>query len=166
MHVYIAKSAAPSFVPYAGFFIAPMSPLVRVPMSRAADAAAAGLSTHMVSFAISAHTLVSMARPIMHIVSLFIVSLLRCPCQAKNISITVNLSYPRTPIPFMICMDVRLYQMKDGLAVIWFLVLAYLQHNKQYKLVMVLLLLGALADLIFSLTNIGMVNPRQDDPLP
>ena len=66
----------------------------------------------------------------------------------------------------MICMDVRLYQMKDGLAVVWFLVLAYLQHNKQYKLVMVLLLLGALADLIFSLTNIGMVNPRQDDPLP
>ena len=58
-------------------------------------------------------------------------------------------------------MNARLYQIKDGIAVVWFLVLAYLQHKKQYKVVMILLLLGALADLVVSLTGIGMVQPLQ-----
>ena len=49
----------------------------------------------------------------------------------------------------------KLYKLKDSIAILWFVALAFLQYNKYYRFVMILLIFGAVGDLIISATNIG-----------
>ena len=49
----------------------------------------------------------------------------------------------------------KLYKLKDTVAIFWFLILVFLQYNKYYNTVLVLLALGALGDFLVSVTNIG-----------
>lgn len=49
----------------------------------------------------------------------------------------------------------KLYKIKDTIAILWFIILVFLQYNKYYNTVLVLLTLGAIGDLIVSVTNIG-----------
>ena len=48
----------------------------------------------------------------------------------------------------------KLFKLKDTIAVLWFFILAYLQYNKYYNSVMSLLIIGGLIDLIVSKTQI------------
>ena len=52
----------------------------------------------------------------------------------------------------------KLYKIKDALAVVWFFVLAILQDKKYYKTVLYLLFIGMLMDLIITFSNIGDIN--------
>ena len=49
----------------------------------------------------------------------------------------------------------KVYKLKDSIAILWFVALAFLQYNKYYRVVMILLIFGAAGDLIISVTNIG-----------
>jgi hypothetical protein len=49
----------------------------------------------------------------------------------------------------------KLYKLKDTMAVPWFFILSYLQYNKYYKIVMWLLVIGGLLDLMISVTELG-----------
>ena len=49
----------------------------------------------------------------------------------------------------------KLYKLKDKLAIFWFFILLCLQYNKYYKVVMLLLFIGMIFDLIITITNIG-----------
>ena len=49
----------------------------------------------------------------------------------------------------------KLYKLKDTMAVPWFFILSYLQYNKYYKTVMWLLVIGGLLDLMISITELG-----------
>ena len=49
----------------------------------------------------------------------------------------------------------KLYKIKDTIAIGWFIILIYLLNNKYYKVVTVLLIFGMLADLIITITDIG-----------
>ena len=49
----------------------------------------------------------------------------------------------------------KVYKLKDSIAILWFIVIALLQYKKYYRMVMILLLFGAVGDLIISVTNIG-----------
>lgn len=49
----------------------------------------------------------------------------------------------------------KLYKLKDTIAIFWFFILVFLQYNKYYNTVLVFLTLGAIGDLIVSVTNIG-----------
>lgn len=49
----------------------------------------------------------------------------------------------------------KLYKIKDTIAILWFIILVFLQYNKYYNTVLVLLTFGAIGDLIVSVTNIG-----------
>ena len=51
----------------------------------------------------------------------------------------------------------KLFKLKDTIAVLWFFILAYLQYNKYYNSVMCLLVIGGLLDLLVSITQIGEV---------
>jgi len=52
----------------------------------------------------------------------------------------------------------KLFKLKDTIAVLWFFILAYLQYNKYYNSVMSLLIIGGLLDLLVSITQIGEVD--------
>ena len=52
----------------------------------------------------------------------------------------------------------KLYKIKDTLAIFWFFILIILQYNKKYKVVIILLTTGMLADLLVTSTDIGELN--------
>ena len=49
----------------------------------------------------------------------------------------------------------KVYRLKDTLAIFWFFILIILQYKKKYTLVIILLTIGMIADLLVSVTNIG-----------
>ena len=49
----------------------------------------------------------------------------------------------------------KVYRLKDTLAIFWFFILIILQYKKKYTLVIILLTIGMIADLFVSVTNIG-----------
>jgi hypothetical protein len=49
----------------------------------------------------------------------------------------------------------KLYRLKDTIAIFWFFILIILQYKKRYTLVIILLSFGMLADLFISVTDIG-----------
>ena len=49
----------------------------------------------------------------------------------------------------------KLYKLKDTIAVVWFFILVLLQYNRYYKTVLGILVLGGIGDLLVSVTNIG-----------
>lgn len=49
----------------------------------------------------------------------------------------------------------KIYKLKDTVAIFWFFVICILQHKKYYNLVLGLLFIGMLGDLMISITNIG-----------
>ena len=49
----------------------------------------------------------------------------------------------------------KVYRLKDTLAIGWFFILIILQYKKKYTLVIILLAIGMIADLFVSVTNIG-----------
>jgi hypothetical protein len=49
----------------------------------------------------------------------------------------------------------KLYKLKDTIAIFWFFILIILQYYKKYTLVSMLLTLGMLGDLFVSVTDIG-----------
>ena len=52
----------------------------------------------------------------------------------------------------------KLYKIKDTLAIFWFFILIILQYNKKYNVVIILLTIGMLADLFVTATDIGELN--------
>ena len=52
----------------------------------------------------------------------------------------------------------KLYKLKDIIAVFWFFIIILLQYNKYYTIVIILLTIGMICDLIISLTDIGNKN--------
>ena len=49
----------------------------------------------------------------------------------------------------------KLYKIKDTIAIGWFFILLLLLHYKYYTVVTVLLTMGMLADLLITLTDMG-----------
>ena len=49
----------------------------------------------------------------------------------------------------------KVYRLKDTLAIFWFFILIILQYKKKYTLVIILLTIGMITDLFVSVTNIG-----------
>ena len=49
----------------------------------------------------------------------------------------------------------KVYSLKDTLAIFWFFILIILQYKKKYTLVIILLTIGMITDLFVSVTNIG-----------
>ena len=52
----------------------------------------------------------------------------------------------------------KIYKVKDTIAIFWFFVICILQYNKYYNTVLILLFFGMIGDLVISITNIGDVN--------
>lgn len=52
----------------------------------------------------------------------------------------------------------KIYKIKDTMAIFWFFIICILQYNKYYKTVLFLLFLGMIGDLVISVTNIGDSN--------
>lgn len=52
----------------------------------------------------------------------------------------------------------KIYKIKDTVAIFWFFIICILQYNKYYKTVLLLLFLGMIGDLVISVTNIGDSN--------
>ncbi len=52
----------------------------------------------------------------------------------------------------------KLYKLKDGMAIIWFIAIILLQYYKYYITVIVLLTIGMLFDLAVVTTNIGSID--------
>lgn len=52
----------------------------------------------------------------------------------------------------------KIYKIKDTMAIFWFFIICILQYNKYYKTVLLLLFLGMIGDLVISVTNIGDSN--------
>ena len=52
----------------------------------------------------------------------------------------------------------KLYKIKDTLAIFWFFILIILQYNKKYNVVIILLTIGMLGDLFVTATDIGELN--------
>ena len=48
----------------------------------------------------------------------------------------------------------KIYKIKDTIAIFWFLILCILQYNKYYNTVLCMLFIGMLGDLIISVSNI------------
>ena len=59
----------------------------------------------------------------------------------------------------------KLYRLKDTIAIFWFFVLIILQYKKRYTLVIILLTLGMLADLFISVTSIGELEVNIKKPI-
>ena len=49
----------------------------------------------------------------------------------------------------------KIYKIKDTIAIFWFFFICILQYNKYYNTVLFLLFLGMLGDLVISVSNIG-----------
>lgn len=49
----------------------------------------------------------------------------------------------------------KLYKIKDLLAIFWFFIIIIFQYNRYYNLVIILLFLGMIADLLITITDIG-----------
>lgn len=52
----------------------------------------------------------------------------------------------------------KIYKIKDTIAIFWFFFICILQYNKYYNTVLFLLFLGMLGDLVISVSNIGDSN--------
>ena len=49
----------------------------------------------------------------------------------------------------------KVYKLKDTLAIFWFFIIAMLQYKRYYKTVLFLLVIGMFADLVISVSDIG-----------
>lgn len=49
----------------------------------------------------------------------------------------------------------KIYKLKDRIAIFWFLIISILQYKKYYNIVLFLLFIGMLGDLVISVTDIG-----------
>ena len=52
----------------------------------------------------------------------------------------------------------KIYKLKDTIAIFWFFTICILQHKKYYKVVLGLLFIGMIGDLIISVTNVGNID--------
>ena len=52
----------------------------------------------------------------------------------------------------------KVYKVKDTIAILWFFIIILFQYNKYYNTVLVLLTLGMLCDLMVCITNAGDVD--------
>jgi len=51
----------------------------------------------------------------------------------------------------------KLYQIKDAVAIFWFFIILILQYKKYYNTVLILLFVGMLLDLIITVSQIGEI---------
>ncbi len=51
----------------------------------------------------------------------------------------------------------KLYKIKDAIAVFWFFIIVILQYKKYYNTVLILLFVGMLLDLIITVSQIGEI---------
>ncbi len=51
----------------------------------------------------------------------------------------------------------KLYQIKDAIAIFWFFIILILQYKKYYNTVLILLFVGMLLDLIITVSQIGEI---------
>jgi hypothetical protein len=51
----------------------------------------------------------------------------------------------------------KLYQIKDAMAVFWFFIILILQYKKYYNTVLILLFIGMILDLIITISQIGEI---------
>ncbi len=51
----------------------------------------------------------------------------------------------------------KLYKIKDAIAVFWFFIIVILQYKKYYNTVLILLFIGMILDLIITISQIGEI---------
>jgi|COG998Drversion2_1049125.scaffolds.fasta_scaffold3844660_1 hypothetical protein len=51
----------------------------------------------------------------------------------------------------------KLYKIKDAIAVFWFFIILILQYKKYYNTVLILLFIGMILDLIITISQIGEI---------
>ena len=51
----------------------------------------------------------------------------------------------------------KLYQIKDAIAIFWFFIILILQYKKYYNTVLILLFIGMILDLIITISQIGEI---------
>jgi len=52
----------------------------------------------------------------------------------------------------------KVYKLKDTMAIFWFFIICILQYNKYYNTVLFLLSIGMIGDLVISVTDVGDKN--------
>ena len=51
----------------------------------------------------------------------------------------------------------KLYKIKDAIAIFWFFIILILQYKKYYNTVLILLFIGMILDLIITISQIGEI---------
>ena len=57
--------------------------------------------------------------------------------------------------------DMKLYKLKDTIAIFWFFIIIFLLYKKNNSLVIFLLFIGMLLDLVITITDIGDIEIKK-----